>query len=213
MTFVKNHKGHVIGGAIVALLLIIVVSFISSVNGTRNALIIKEQSLVGEYTSNQIELSTYTNQVTEAMGVADNGNDKIGQIVKDAISGRYDNNKGAMFQAISEDNQDLTANTALYAKVQDQVIAGRNSFKNSQNRLIDRARDYETWIQSDFTRSFIVKNILGAPTDGLKITVGEDTYRGQDALDKLTRPIMSGAALKSFDTGVSDPLIKSNTNK
>lgn len=214
MTFVKNHKGLVIGGAIVALLLIVIVSFISSINTTRNTLIQKEQALVGEYKSNQNELSTYTNQVKESLGVADIGNDKVGQILKDAISGRYDGNMqpgtgGSMFSAISEAYPDLTANTAMYAKVQDQVIAGRNAYKNTQNKLIDRARDYETWIQSDIVRSFIVKNILGAPTQNLKINIGETTLRGQDALDKLSQPIMSSDAIKSYDTGVSDPVITS----
>lgn len=212
MTFVKNHKGLVIGGAIVALLLIIVVSFISSVNGTRNTLIQKEQALVGEYKANQNELSTYTNQVTESLGVADAGNDKVGQILKDAISGRYDGNMkpgtgGSMFSAISEAYPDLTKNTAMYEKVQDQVIAGRNAYKNTQNKLIDRARDYETWIQSDLMRSFIVKNILGAPTNDLKITIGQNTLRGQDALDKLSQPILSGSAVTSYETGVTDPVI------
>jgi hypothetical protein len=212
MTFVKNHKGLVIGGTIAVLLLIIVVSFISSVNGTRNTLIQKEQALVAEYKSNQNELSTYTNQVTESLGVADAGNDKVGQILKDAISGRYDGNMkpgtgGSMFSAISEAYPDLTKNTAMYEKVQDQVIAGRNAYKNTQNKLIDRARDYETWIQSEWLRSFIVKNVLGAPTENLKITIGQTTLRGQDALDKLSQPILSGSAINSYETGVTDPVI------
>lgn len=214
MTFVKNHKGLVIGGAIVALLLIIVVSFISSVNGTRNTLITKEQELVGEYKTNQNELSTYTNQVTETLGVAEAGSDKMNQIMKDAISGRYDNNmqpgtSGSMFSAIAEayPESSLVKSTAMYEKVQDLVIAGRNQYKNTQNKLIDRARDYETWTQTDFVRSFIVKNVLGAPTDNLKIAIGQNTFRGQDALDKLSQPILSGAAIQSYETGVTEPII------
>lgn len=212
MTFVKNNKGLVIGGSIAVVLFLIIVSFISSVNGTRNTLIQKEASLVAEYKSNQNELSTYTNQVKESLGVADIGNDKVGQILQDAISGRYDGamqpgNSGAMFSAIAEAYPDLTANTAMYSKVQDQVISGRNAYKNTQNKLIDRARDYETWTQTDFMRSFIVKNVLNAPTQNLKITIGETTLRGQDALDKLSQPIMSSDAIKSYDTGVSDPII------
>ena len=214
MTFVKNHKGLVIGGAIVALLLIIVVSFISSVNGTRNTLITKEQELVGEYKTNQNELSTYTNQVTETLGVAEAGSDKMNQIMKDAISGRYDNNMqpgtgGSMFSAIAEayPESSLVKSTAMYEKVQDLVIAGRNQYRNTQNKLIDRARDYETWTQTDFVRSFIVKNVLGAPTDSLKITIGQNTFRGQDALDKLSQPILSGAAIQSYETGVTEPII------
>lgn len=215
MTFAKNHKGLIITGAIAVLLLIIIASFVGSINGTRNTLIQKEQALVGEYKANQNELSTYTNQVKESIGVADNGNDKVGQILKDAISGRYDGNMkpgtgGSMFSAIAEANPNLTANTALYAKVQDLVIAGRNSYKSTQNKLIDQARDYETWTKSDLVRSFIVKNVLGAPTQDLKITIGQNTLRGQDALDKLSQPIMSSDAIKSYDTGVSDPVITSN---
>lgn len=207
-----KNKGLIIGGGIVALLIIVIVSFISSVNSTRNTLIEKEQALVGEYKANQNELSTYTNQITETLGVADAGNDKVGQVLKDAISGRYDGNMqpgtgGSMFSAITEAYPDLTANTAMYAKVQDQVIAGRNQYKNTQNKLIDRARDYETWIQSDFFRSFIVKNVLDAPTDSLKITIGANTFRGQDALDKLSQPILSGAAITAYETGVTDPVI------
>ena len=213
-----KNKGLIIGGAIVALLVIVIVSFIGSVNNTRNTLIEKEQALVGEYKTNQNELSTYTNQITETLGVADAGSDKLDKILTDAISGRYDGKMqpgtgGAMFSAISEAYPDLTSSTAMYAKVQDQVIAGRNQYKNTQNKLIDRARDYETWIKSDWFRSFIVKNVLGAPTDDLKITIGENTFRGQDALDKLSQPIMSGAAIKAYETGVSDPVIGGKTEK
>lgn len=213
MNFVKTHKGLVAGLAAVVLIFIVVASFIGSVNSTRNTLIDKEQALVFEYNSNQTELSAYTNQVAETLGVAETGTDKIGQIMVDAVSGRYDNMEpgtgGALFSSIAEDYPDFAANTAQYTKIQDLVISGRNQFKNKQNALGDRARDYQSWTKKNFIRSFIVKNVLGAPTEDLKITIGKDVYRGQDALDKLTQPIMSSEAIKSFDTGVSDPVITS----
>lgn len=214
MDFVKNHKGMVIGGAIVAVLVIMLVSFFSSVNATRNTLIQKEQGLVAQYQSNQNELSTYILQFKESMGVADAGNDKLNEVLTAAISGRYDGKMqpgtgGSMFSAIKEAYPDLTATSASYAKVQDLVISGRSAYKNTQNALLDKIRDYTTWTQSDMVRSFIVKNVLNAPTDNMKITVGTSIYRGQDALDKMSQLVLSGDAVTAYQTGTTDPLITS----
>lgn len=212
MTFVKNHKGFVVGGVIIAIIAIFLASFYSNVNTVRNTLIQKEQGLVAQYKSNQNELSTYVLQVREGLGIADAGSDKLNEILAAAISGRYDGKMnpgtgGAMFSAITEAYPDLTSSTAMYSKLQDLVISGRNSYKNSQNLLLDKIRDYETWTQSDFIRSFIVKSVLNAPTDNLKVTVGDNTFRGQDALDKISQIVLSGEAIDAYNTGTMEPLI------
>lgn len=212
MDFVKSHMKLVVPIAVVIVLLIVGVSFYGSVNKTRDQLIVKEKSLNAQYLSNQNELSTYVLQFKETMGVADAGNDKLNEILSAAISGRYDGNmtpgtSGSMFSAITEAYPDLTATSASYAKVQDLVISGRNAYKNTQNLLLDKIRDYETWTTSGITRSFMVKNLLGAPTDGLRATVGTQTFKGQDALDKMNQIVLSGEAIKSYDTGTMEPLI------
>lgn len=212
MDFVKKNKPLIIGAAVVATLIIVVISFISSVNNTRNTLIQKEQSLVAQYQSNQNELSTYILQFKESMGVADAGSEKLNKILTDAISGRYDNNMqpgtgGSMFSAITEAYPDLTATTASYAKVQDLVVSGRNQYRNAQNLLLDKVRDYETWTKSGFVNSFIIKNVLNAPTSDMKVTVGANTFRGQDALDKMSQLVLIQEAINSYETGTTEPLI------
>lgn len=212
MDFVKNNKGTVIGAAIIALIVILGFSFYGSVNTTRNTIITKEKSLVAQYQSNQNELSTYILQVKESLGVAEAGSDKLNKILSDAISGRYDGKMepgtgGAMFSAISEAYPDLTATTASYAKIQDLVVSGRNSYKNTQNLLLDKIRDYDTWTQQGLVRSFIVKNVLNAPTNDMKITVGTNTFRGEDALDKMRQLVLSSDAITSYETGVAEPVI------
>lgn len=215
MDFIKSHLKLVVPVAVVLVLLIVGVSFYGSVNKTRDQLIVKEKSLNAQYLANQNELSTYILQFKETMGVADAGSDKLNEILSDAISGRYDGNMtpgtgGSMFSAITEAYPDLTATSASYAKVQDLVISGRNAYKNTQNLLLDKIRDYETWTTSGITRSFMVKNLLGAPTDGLRATVGKQTFKGQDALDKMNEIVLSGDAIKSYDTGTMEPLITPN---
>lgn len=212
MDFVKKNKPLIIGAAVVATLIIVVISFISSVNNTRNTLIQKEQKLVAQYQSNQNELSTYILQFKESMGVADAGSEKLNKILTDAISGRYDNNMqpgtgGSMFSAITEAYPDLTATTASYAKVQDLVVSGRNQYRNAQNLLLDKVRDYETWTKSGFVNSYIIKNVLNAPTSDMKVTVGANTFRGQDALDKMSQLVLIQEAINSYETGTTEPLI------
>lgn len=215
MDFLKNNKGLVIGAAVIAVLAIIGASFYSSINSTKNTLITKEQALVAQYQSNQNELSTYILQFKESLGVADAGSDKLNEILAAAISGRYDGamepgTSGSMFSAISEAYPDLTATAESYAKVQDLVVSGRAEYKNSQNLLLDKIRDYKTWTESDFMRSFIVKNVLGAPTDSMKVSVGQNTFRGLDALDKMEQLVLTGDAITAYETGTTEPLISSD---
>lgn len=212
MNFVKSNKGLLIGGAIFAILIIVAASFYTSINSTKNTLIQKEQALVTQYQANQNELSTYILQFKESMGVADAGSDKLDEILANAISGRYDGEMepgtgGAMFSAITEAYPDLTATTDSYAKVQDLVVSGRAEYRNAQNLLLDKIRDYKTWTQSDFMRSFIVETILGAPTNDMKVTVGGNTFRGLDALDKMEQLVLTGEAVEAYETGTTEPLI------
>lgn len=212
MNYIKNHKGLLTVGAVVAVLVILIAVFYSSVNSTRNTIIQKEQALAAQYQSNQNELSTYILQFKESLGVADAGSDKLDKILGDAISGRYDGEMepgtgGAMFSAITEAYPDLTATSASYAKVQDLVVSGRAEYRNAQNLLLDKIRDYKTWTKSGLMRSFVVETVLDAPTEDLKVTVGDATYRGLDALDKMEQLVLTQEAVDAYETGTTEPLI------
>lgn len=214
MDFIKKYAKPLIGAVVVLVLIIVGFSIYGSINGTRGQAITKENQLVAAYQDNQNELSTYILQFNETLGIADKQSDVLNDIILNAVQGRYDNDGslqpgtgGTMFSAIAEAYPDLTATTETYAKVQDLVIAGRNAFKNKQTHLLDLIRDYNTWRESDLFRSFLLKNIIGAPTDNLKVTVGDDTYRGEEALDKISQIILTDEAADAYETGTQGPLI------
>jgi hypothetical protein len=210
--FLKKYKTLIIVGVIAVVLLIIGGSIYGNINGLRNQAIQKEAALVAQYSDNQNELSTYIVQFKESLGIADKGSDKLETILVEAVKGRYDGNmepgdSGSLFSAITEAYPDLTATTESYAKVQDLVVSGRNAYKNKQSKLLDMIRDYNTWRESGLVQSMVIKDIIKAPTDSLKVTVGANTFRGMDALDKISQIVLVQDAIDSYDTGVIEPLI------
>lgn len=210
--FLKKYKGLVITGVVVLIVLIVAGSLYGNVNSLRNTAIQKEAALVAQYSDNQNELSTYVVQFKESLGVADQGSERLEGILVEAVKGRYDGNmepgdSGSLFSAITEAYPDLTATTESYAKVQDLVVSGRNAYKNKQSKLLDMIRDYNTWRETDFIDSWIIRNVINAPTDSLKVTVGSNTFRGEDALDKISQIVLVQDAVDSYDTGVLEPLI------
>lgn len=211
--FISKHKiGVVVGAVALVIVAIVAMVFYSKVNGLRNTAISKETALVSQYKDNQNELSTYILQFKETMGVANVGADRLEDILVDAVKGRYDGNmepgdSGSMFSAIAEAYPDLTATSESYAKVQDLVVSGRNAYKNQQTKLLDMIRDYDSWRNRDFIDSLIVRDWIGAPTDLLKVNVAGVTYKGEDALEKISEIVLVQDAIDSYDTGIQEPLI------
>ena len=212
MAISKNMKRLIAAGAALVLILIVAFSWYGRVNGLRNEGVGKESALVAQYSDNQNELSKYTTQIRESLGVADKGSEKLNEILTNAVQGRYDGKmepgtSGSMFSAISEAYPDLTATTESYSKVQDLVVSGRQAYANKQSKLLDMVRDYNTWRETDIVNSWIIKNALGFPSDNLKVTVGDNTFRGVDALDKLSRVIVTQDTVDTYNNGTLEPLI------
>lgn len=203
--------------AVIVVLVIAVVALFGFYNSVRNEGIAKENQLEQQYQTNQNELSKITLIVKETIGIADKGNSQIDEIIKNAVQGRYDGamdagTGGAMFSAIQEAYPDLTANTALWAKVQDAIIAGRQSFANHQRMLSDKVGDYETWMEQGAIKSIMV-DMIGFPSDNLEARVGDQVYRGLDALDRIKKPIVAKEATTAFETGEIAPLVEEDTSK
>lgn len=201
-----------VGGAVAVLVLVIgVFSTLGYVNGVRNTGIQYEQSLNAQYQSNQNELSTYILQFNETLGIADKQSAELNAILVEAVKGRYDGamepgTGGSMFSAIQEAYPDLTANTEMYARVQDLVVSGRNAYKNDQDLLLDKIRVYETWKDTGLVKSMVV-NSLGFPSDRLEARIGNDVERGEDALDRMKTLVLTDAAVEAYTDGTQDPLI------
>ena len=220
MEFVKKYKVLLALAVVVLLIFIAVASMFSYVNNIRNDGISKENSLIGQYSDNQNELSSYILTFNETLGIADKQSSKLNDILLEAVKGRYDNDTslepgtgGSMFSAISEAYPDLTATTATYAKVQDQVVSGRKAYKLQQTLLLDKIRDYNDWKKKGIVKSFVVKNILGFPSDDLVVTAGNQTFRGQAALDQISTLVLTDEAIEAYQTGTQDPLITPDTDE
>jgi hypothetical protein len=207
----KYIKWAVIGGVILTVL-ILIISLFSTINTVRNEGIAREAALTAQYKVNKDELSKYTAQFTESLGVADKGNDKLNKILSEAVQGRYDGNMepgdtGSMFSAIQEAYPDLTATAESYAKVQDLVVSGRDSYSTKQSKLVDMVREFDEWKKSGLIKSQIVSTI-GFPSNDLRVTDAGVTYRGQEALDRMDRVIVTEEAEEAYDSGTIKPMIQ-----
>lgn len=179
-----------------------------------------ENNLTAQYNDNKNELSAAAMQISETLGIADKGADKVNQIWADAISGRYgekmnDKGEGSLINALSivEDNPDVSGIVANYSKVQEVVVSARNAFKNKQTKMQDQARQYETWLKSGMFRSQVVKS-QGFPSDDLKITLGDGTViTGRNALDKMKTPLVDQSTSDAFDSGIMKPMVTPDVKK
>lgn len=186
-----KNKQH--GGALAAVLITLgilgtlaalaVIVFMSA-NNTANAF---DQQVKYEWGNNKQILASYGNKVLDAAQVPGMARDDIARVTEGALRGRYgEDGSRAIFQAITEQNPVIPP--GLYENLQQIIIAGRNEFQTSQQRLGDIKRSYETALGS-FPQGFIMK-ALGYPKVPL------DTYN----------IVTSDRAEKSFETGREGPL-------
>lgn len=198
----------VASGLVAALVLI---AFFVALNGNQKTMVSKEQALSAQYQDNQNELSTYVSTIKESLGVADRNTEALDQVLSDAIKGRYDGETtaepgtGQLFSAIVEAYPDLQGVSLPYAKVQDAIFSGRQAYKNTQTKLLDMLRDYETWKNSGFIHSKLVA-MVGAPSDNLRAQIGTAVSRGQDALDQMYIIVLAGEAQDAYTSGTMDPM-------
>src|SRR5262245_46998708 len=94
-------------GVLVALGLLVVggISLYGYLNGLQQEGVSQEQALNAQYQSSQLELDTYTKKILESVGLADRKADKLAEVLKEAVAGRYEGEVkpgqgGAFFSAI-----------------------------------------------------------------------------------------------------------------
>lgn len=205
-------KGIITTGIAVLVVLVLGFSLFGTFNSVQKEGKGQENRLEAQYKANQNELSTYILQFKESLGVADKGTAKLDVVLSNAIAGRYDGamepgSGGELYSAITEAYPDLTATTESYAKVQDLVVSGRAEFRNQQNKLSNMISTYETWMDSGLIQSKIVK-MSGFPSDSLEARIGNDVYKGEEALEKMKQQVLAEEAVTSFETGTTAPLIE-----
>ena len=132
-----QNKTLIITGIIAAALLACVLGFYGYYNGLNTERVDQETTLSASYQSNQLELDTYVKTIKEAVGIANVKSDKIDQILRDAVSGRYGDSRqnldgsvpvkngqgGSFISAIVEAYPDIGLAAALFAKAGAKVVS------------------------------------------------------------------------------------------
>lgn len=204
-----RHTKLIAGGIVLALVLIVVLVAFNKHDSLRNQGIAKEAALTAQYEQNQTELSNYILTVTETLGVADANAARVQEILEGAITARDSQNDGQVFSALAEAYPDLTATSEAYQKVQDAIVSGRETFNNKQSRMLDMVRSYNTWVRSGFIDSTIIRN-LGFPSDDITVTIGDQTWTGEEALRKMGETLKTAEGNAAYESGEMGPIIGGN---
>lgn len=192
MNTAKFPTGLAIIGVVAALL----IGLASNVIGIANYGNRAEKQIVAEHKNLENILGQYSIKVAEAAQVPDMYKSDMKEVVEAALKGRYGaNGSTAVFQWLKEDNSPAKLDSALYAKIQQIIEAGRNEFQNNQTRFIDIKRVYETNLGYVWTGT--VLGIFGYPRINL------DDYQ-------ITTTDAAATALK---TGRDQPLQLRPTTK
>lgn len=85
------------------------------------------------------------------------------------------------------------------------MVKGRNDFAQQQASLQKSVEKYNLWRS---TGSFLHPIFAGwmFPSDNLVARVGDKSYRGQEALDKMSKVIVGSETTEIFDSGEDKPL-------
>ncbi|OGF27655.1 hypothetical protein A2331_04570 [Candidatus Falkowbacteria bacterium RIFOXYB2_FULL_34_18] len=196
-------------GVIFGGMLLLGVGIYAKINSLRSTSIQFETSLPVQYLDNQNMLSEFVNGFYEQVGVANLKSEKMDQILKDAVTGRYGEDgfsaNGAFFAAVKEAYPDL-AGLDVYDKIIDYVKAKRAEFKNFQTKLLSQLQAYDAWRQDGIVQSLIIEKVLGVPTDRLEARIGDTVYRGKEAREQMYKIVISGKTKDAFKSGEMGPL-------
>lgn len=206
-----KHVAAIVGSITVIVLIFGFITF----NGVYTEGVQQEQRLNAQYLDNQNYLSQYILGFHEQVSISQAATASLDQVLLDAVKGRYENGSAGggytvnspFFNAIAEAYPE--ASTAqlvgLWGKVQSYVVSGRESYRNTQSKLLDILREYDTWRNSGLIHSLFVR-ILGYPSERLIARIGDVKYYGKDAEDKMYQIVLTKEGLDAYNNGVQAPL-------
>lgn len=172
---------------LLALSIVFGLSVVGTVISVNNECVLQEKGIQGQYAQNKNNYDNFYKKVKEVAKVPEKYSAEFKQIYDGIMKGRYgEKGSEAMVQWIQENNP--VFDPGLYHKLAQVIESGRNNFEFNQKILIDRKRNYETYI-GQFPNSFISR-FLGYPKIDLK------------EYDIVT----SAVTEKVFETKQSDPI-------
>ena len=141
----------------------------------RNTAVKLENRVQAQYKDNQNTYDNMWKKFKELTQVTDLQAKQFKDVYMDLISGR-NQDENLLFKSVQESNPQLS--TDVYIQLQREISAGRETFKNSQTKLLDIIREYNDYVQ---TKMFMI--ILGKkPLDMDEYIVTSD--RTDDAFNE-----------------------------
>ena len=211
--FLKTPKG-IITAIVAAVLLFGTVSVIGTYTTIRNEGRSQELAMTAHWKNTQSRYGQFRMTMADKLSIAREKRDAINKILVDAVSGRYDKagqagtvDQAAVVSVIVEKYPDLKG-LDIFDQLLTDIQAGREAFAKDQEQMADMVRSYNSWRT---TGSFLHPTFVdwaGFPSDILEANVGGKTYKGQDALDKMSTVIVGQDTGAIFDTGVDQPVVK-----
>lgn len=212
MKTIRNSKGFaiipvIILLAIVGVLIITFFTLYGYANSLRTEDVNWSTQLNAQYLSNQNYLSNYISGFYEQLGLVKYKSEKMDQILLNYAKARGE--KGAVSQAFLAavveavpDIKGLNIADKMLAYVQ----AGREGYRAVQDKLLDMLRGYDKWRGDGYVQSWIITNVIGAPSERLEARVGDKTLRGKEARDRMYVIVLTSDTKKAYETGTMEPL-------
>lgn len=129
--------------AVIVLIVVIALAFGFSYVGAINYGASVEAQLKATKENNENILAQYGQKLTESVQVPEMARDDLVKTLQAAIQGRYGAD-GAKAAVLMVKEQNLGTDPQLYRKIQQLIEAGRDEFKQSQTKMVDVKRNYET---------------------------------------------------------------------
>ncbi|MBN3376237.1 hypothetical protein CF087_20590 [Clostridium botulinum] len=141
----------------------------------RNHMVALEERVNAQYSDNKSSYDNMWKKFKEATQITDIQAEKMKDVYKDIITGRYNDTK-LLFKAVKEDNPKLDQST--FTNLQNEIMSSRNAFNNNQKQMSDIIREYNTYVR----KNFITATLLNYKTKDTKdfITTSEKTEKAFD---------------------------------
>ena len=146
--------------AVLGVLVLCVVIFISSLMGINNQCASFEQTIIAQYKQNQNSYDNYFKKVKEVAQVPDMYTASFKSVYDGMMKGRYGaEGSKAVFQWIQENNPSF--DSSVFKEIQEVIVAGREDFEANQKTLLDKKQVYQSMLNS-MPDGFFAK-IVGYP--------------------------------------------------
>lgn len=145
-------KSNIITLSIFGTFILVMLLFTMTMFSQRNRAVELEELINAQLTSNKSEYDNMWKKFKELAQVTDQQAEHFKDVYTDMIIGRYDDGDTLM-KMVQESNPQLSSE--VYTQLQREISAGRNTFNNSQKKISDLVREYNTYVRKHFIMSGI----------------------------------------------------------